>query len=144
MVAFSALCMVRVDSVAIRSIQQFLSAFLGNEVPCDSYWQTQQWETLKVKWYTWLTDLSTCSVPQTNFPLSYPVKQALFQDLNWSRPHYQNTHCFQRDTHLPYEILSNHVSNVSHMVPGPHFGNVEFKPCVSQQWVCQIACNDMQ
>ena len=35
-----------------------------------------------------------------------------------------------RDTHLPHEILNNLVSSVSHMVPGPHFGNVEFKSCM--------------
>ena len=52
------------------------------------------------------------------------------QGLNWSHPHHQNTHCFLKGhTYLLYEILNNHVSSVSHMVPGPHFENVEFKPC---------------
>ena len=45
------------------------------------------------------------------------------------------------DAYLPYEIFNNHVSSVSHMVPGPHFENVEFEPWLvyEQPWIAEYA-----
>ena len=49
----------------------------------------------------------------------------------------------ERDTHLPYEIFINHVSSVSHMVPGSHFGNVEFKTWFVDDLFIQYDDNDI-
>ena len=73
--------------VAIPNIEQcFLRAFLGNAVASSKLSNEVMcsgigiWESPKVKWCAWLTGVCSCCGTQTNFPVSYPIKLAIFSN----------------------------------------------------------------